>query len=361
MTPTTPPCLSRLRRTLAAVALLALQVATAPARADAPADGQLIAGVRRGLQPPHVAELVDVASGARRVLPLGHHTRGAPDMWSASRASAHVLLRADDVGDVDFFDSRTLAPLPGGFALEAMPGTHQPEFLSTPRLSPDGQFVLAWWQRNASHWAPALTIFDRQGRVMRQVLEPSEKNRGLAGAAAWLPNRPGRFVLVDDDGINVCQLGTERCLFAPSRLPNHQGVNGTQIAVSPDGEHLAIVLGQFWPDSSGERRSHSVLFASRLDGSELRQLTFPSKALQASGTDDSPTNIQWSPDGRWIAFNARGQNPYAAPRYYDSCDPIRVVGLQGPMQEVGAAYPPHGLLLAGGKPVTICSTMQWFD
>ena len=121
------------------------------------------------------------------------------------------------------------------------------------------------------------------------------------------------------------------------------------------------MLGQFWPDGSGQRRSHSVLFTSRLDGSELRQLTFPSKAFRESGADDSPTNIHWSPDRRWIAFNARGQNPYAAPRYHDSCGPIRVVGLQGPMQEVGAAYPLQGLLLAAGKPVTICSTMQWFD
>ena len=350
----------RWRSGAAAAALLSLQTVATSVHAQAPNGGQLIAGVRRDPQVPHVAELIDVASGARRVLPLGHRTRGAPDTWSASLASAHVLLRADDVGDVDFFDSRTLEPL-GGFSLESMPGVHRPEFLGTPRLSPDGRYVLAWWLRNVNRFEPELTVFDRQGRVLQEAVEPSEHNRGFTGAAAWTSTRPGRYVRLDDDGIYVCQLGTPRCLFAPWHLPSRLGVRGTQIAVSPDGLHLAMVLGQSWPDTSGEPRSHSVLFTSKLDGTDLRQLTMPSREMQASGTDDAPVNPQWSPDGRRIAFTPRGKNPYAAVWYYDSCSEIRVVDAHGGMQEVGAALPQHGLLMAGGKPVTICSTMEWVD
>lgn len=341
-------------------ALLSLTAASAPLRAQAQQDGWLLAGIRRTIPNPHIAELVDLRTGARRALPMGQSslaTHVNVDTWSASRASARTLLRTDDRGNADFFDSESLRPL-GSFSLKSLPGTHNPIFLGIPRLSPDGQYVLTYWIRNVRGYAPELTIFDRQGHELRQVSAASEGNGKRVEAIAWTP-RKGRYVYLDDDGLNVCQLDTPRCLVAPLHLPPGVGPGGASIDVSPDGQHLALVLGQFWRDSSGRNKSHSVLFAARFDGTDLHQLTAPSRALQESGTDYAPLNPRWSPDGRRIAFTPRGADPGLAFNFHEPCAETRVVDAQGDVQELGVAAPPQALLKAGGAPVTICSFMQW--
>ena len=350
----------RRRWKAAAAALLSLSAFTAPAPAQAQEEGWLLAGIRRTIPDPHIAELVDLRTGARRALPMGQSSLAQHinvDVWSASRASARTLLRTDDRGNADFFDSESLRPL-ASFSLTSLPGTRRPIFLGIPRLSADGQYMLTYWIRDVRSVAPELTIFDRQGRELRQVLAPSEGNGRRVEAIAWTP-RKGRFVFLDEQGINVCQLDTPRCLTAPLRLPPGVGMGGASIDVSPDGQHLALVLGQFWRDSSGHNKSHSVLFAANLDGTSLHQLTAPSKALQESGTDYAPLNPRWSPDGRQIAFTPRGADPGLAFNFHQPCAETRVVDAQGGVQELGVAAPPQTLLKAGGAPVTICSFMQW--
>lgn len=365
MTIMTTRCLSRLPQRpwrAAAAASLCLAALAAAGPAQAQQDGQLLAGVRRTIRDPHIAELVDLRSGARRALPMSNSSlarRLDVDTWSASRTSAHTLLRTDDTGQADLFDSVSLRPL-SSFSLKSIPGTHEPRFLGIPRLSPDGRYVLTYWIRNANNYAPELAVFDGQGHVVRQVAAASERNRALTQAIAWTPKK-GRYVYLDEDGINVCQLDTPRCLAAPLRLPPDMGMGNVQVDVSPDGQHLALVLGRQWPDSNGQRVAHSALFAANLDGTGLRQLTAPSRALQQSGTDYAPLNPQWSPDGRWIAYTPRGTNPIGAVGFHNACAETRVVSAQAGVQELGAAAPPQALLKAGGAPVSICSFMQWID
>lgn len=347
------------RRTLA-LALLSLHAFFAAAPARAQEDGWLLAGVRRTIRDPHIAELVDLRSGTRRALPMSPSSLALHvnvDTWSASRASARTLLRTDDRGNADFFDSESLRPL-ASFSLTSLPGTRRPIFLGIPRVSPDGQYVLTYWMRDTRDYAPELAIFDRQGRELRQVSGPSDDNGKRVEAIAWTPKK-GRFVFLDQQGINVCQLDTPRCLTAPLRLPPGVGTKGASIDVSPDGLHLALVLGQFWRDSSGHNYSHSALFAASLDGTGLHQLTAPSKALQDRGTDYAPLNPRWSPDGHRIAFTPRGADPGLAFNFHQPCADTRVVDAQGGIQELGVAAPPQSLLKAGGAPVTICSFMQW--
>ena len=349
----------RMRRDAGAAASLALTLAIAtPAKAQQ--DGWLLAGIRRTIREPHIAELVDLRTGARRALPMGQSSLAEHvdvDVWSASRASARTLLRTDNRGNADFFDSESLRPL-GSFSLASLPRTRRPIFVGTPRLSPDGQYVLTYWMRDVRAVAPELTVFDRQGHELRQVRGPADGNNQRVESFAWTP-RKGRFVFLDDDGINICQLDTPRCLTAPLRLPPGVGPKGASLDVSPDGQHLALVLGQFWRDSSGRNHGHSVLFAARLDGTGLHQLTTPSKELQDSGTDIAPLNPRWSPDGRRIAFTPRWADPSLAWNYHKPCAEVRVVDADGTAQELGAAQPPQTFLKAGGAPVTICSFMEW--
>ncbi len=340
--------------------LLSLLALLAAAPVQAQESGWLLGGIRRTIRDPHIAELIDLRTGARRALPMGSSSLSQHvdvDTWSASRTSARTLLRTDDRGNADFFDSETLRPV-GSFSLASLPGTRRPIFLGTPRLSPDGQYVLTYWIRDARALTPELTIFDRQGREVRQVIEPSRDNSQQAGSIAWAPTK-GRFVFLDEQHINMCQLGTQRCLVAPLQLPPGTGARGAAIDVSPDGKHLALVLGQLRRNGTGGNASHSVLFAANLDGTGLHQLTKPSKDLQDSGTDFAPLHPRWSPDGRWIAFTPRSPSPYGALFYFEPCQKTRVVDAQGGVQELDITEPPGMLLKAAGKPFTLCSFMEW--
>ena len=98
------------------------------------------------------------------------------------------------------FDSTT------SFSLTSLPGTRRPIFLGIPRLSPDGQYVLTYWVRDTRAYAPELGVFDRQGRVVREVTGRSDDNGKRVDSIAWLPAKD-RFVYLDDVGINACQLG----------------------------------------------------------------------------------------------------------------------------------------------------------
>ncbi len=357
-----PRRLSRQRWKTACIALLWLPTLASPALAQSPPTGTLLVGIRRTIREPHDAELIDLRGGPRRALPLGRTNRArsaGSDTWSASAASAHTLLRVDDAGDADFLDRESLRPL-GSFSLKSLPGTHDPTFLGRPRLSPDGQYVLAYWLRDARRDEPELAVFDREGRVLQEVSPADARNRSLTQAIGWAP-RKGRYVHLGRDGIAVCQLGTPRCLVAPLHLPAGVGVGNVQLDVSPDGLHLALVLGQQWRTRSGSLASHSVLFTSNLDGSNLRALTMPSAALQASGTDYAPVNPRWSPDGRWIAFTPHGANPLAAAYFHDSCSETRVVPAGGEVQVLGAETAQGALLKSGGAPISGCSFLEWLD
>jgi hypothetical protein len=351
----------RRTRLSTAAASLMLAAVTAAGAAQAQQEGWLLAGIRRTIPNPHMAELIDLRSGARRALPMSPSSLSGGvnvDIWWSSQASARTLLRTDDRGNADVFDSDTLRLL-DSFSLASLPGTRRPIFLGTPRLSPDGQYVLAYWIRDVRSMNSELTIFDRKGRELRQVSSSPENDRNWVGAFAWAP-RKGRYVFLDDEGIHVCQLDSASCLTAPLRLPPGVGAHGALLDVSPDGRRLALMLAQFWPDSSGHRASHSVLFAANLDGTNLRQLTAPSKVLQDSATDIAPLNPRWSPDSRRIAFTPRGANLGLAFQFHQPCAAVRVVDAAGGVHELGvAAAPSQDVLKADGAPVTICSFMQW--
>ncbi len=357
----TPRCrpLFRRRNAVRAVLVLSLLAATC---AQAQQAGWLLVGVARRVGDPHDAEVVDLRTGARRPLPIGrtNSKRGTGfDNWSASRASAHTLLRTNNVGDVDFIDSESLRTV-ASFSLKSISNARAPAFWGTPRLSPDGRYVLAYWSRDVYRDKPELLVLDRSGRIVDEGSPLQYDSRRVTEAASWLPD--GRYVYLADDRIVVHQPGTSRNLSAPLRVPDGVHAGTAQLEASPDGHHLALLLGQIWPDSSGESRLHGVLFVSNLDGTNLHQVTKPSPSLQARGSNYSHVNPRWSPDGRWIAFTPRTVNPYGALRYFSPCVSTRMVSAEGGVEAVDdGQIADQRLLKANGSPVTSCSFIEWFD
>src|SRR4051794_10363274 len=107
---------------------------------------------------------------------------------------------------------------------------------------------------------------------------------------------------------------------------------------SPDGTHIAFSSYRTDPDPNGGPEIHDV-FTMRADGSDVRQIT------DSHGFNGKPS---WSPDGRWLLFDAdRGDYPAAQGIYIVPSDgsgpPRRITSLpSGSTWQEQARFSPDG-------------------
>jgi hypothetical protein len=200
---------------------------------------------------------------------------------------------------VDVFDPVTLRRT-GGFDPASLTGADQPAWYSTVQPSPDGRYLLAYLKLNYRDAEPALSVFDTEGR---RVLfgSPYEYDRFFSSSAlAWLPD--GRVVYLAGPFIVVAGLDGKHAALGQLPLPANVSARGAVIHPSPDGQQLLLELSTTLKTASGIEVAHTLLYVSRLDGSQFRALTALSDADRNSLLDFHHVRASWSPDGGAVAF-----------------------------------------------------------
>lgn len=281
----------------------------APAPAPGPGSAAFMQGVLLGSPFMHAqsydsAELA-LASGQLSGLPRSAWSsanRAEPDQWAVSAAtgSSADLVRQDWVGNIDFFDRKSLTRT-GGFSIGNLPNTNQPKFYSIAKPSPDGQHVLAYWKADYRDDRPVLAVFDRAGNVVQQGVSIDYDPSFYWNAFDWLPD--GRYLLLAGTTLAVGTVGNTTMTTIQVTPPAGVGTGGAEMSVSPDGTKIAWKLAINLPDQNGVQQGRGVLFISDLQAGTFRQLTTLSSRAQASDGEIAHSNAVWSPDGQYLAFS----------------------------------------------------------
>jgi Tol biopolymer transport system component len=312
----------------------------APAVLSAPATPSGTLLVYPGDARPTDAFLVHLSKGRREALPqskLSNAFSEKDDRWFANNSpnASAELVRVDGNGSVDIFERRSMRRV-GGFALNRLPGSNQPELYGPVKLSPDGRHLLAYWKKSYRKDKPDLVIFDRNGSIVESGSQFTYDRFAHRNAIDWLPD--GRYIYLAGDRIVLQAVGGSKLQIATLSLPPSVSTDGSGIAVSPDGRRMLLSLYASLKDKAGRAVEHGLLFVSDLAGADLRQLTMPSARIQADGIRMSHTNATWSPDGKWVAFAPRQSSAYGAPYFRNGCpfvtivstdaEPVRIDGLR---------------------------------
>jgi Tol biopolymer transport system component len=241
---------------------------------------------------------LNLAAGTARPLTTTHI--GVPQ-WSPD-GSAAVFTRSGRAGSSDLFWMNRDAS-------EVRPLTRDGKFNVEPLWSPDGTAIAFWSRRDA----PALIqrpfsttnftyiyVMKPDGSDVRRVIAPPEQPPPWYAATELLQGwtRDGRIVFTsqrDNTSDSVSALGLYRVLPDGSDLANLTGWAGLAVAgnvgvrsaaVSPDGTRIAF---EFWAGGQGD------LYVMNTDATGLKRLTNDTR---------SKSNIAWSADGRYLAFEA---------------------------------------------------------
>lgn len=272
------------------------------------------------------------------------------DYWYVGTSGRGDLVREDKNGKVSFHDRTSLAATAGGFDIARLAGTDQPALYGSTRLSPDGTYVLSYFKANYRSDQPALTVMDRQGAIIEAGSPLSYDRNEVRDAIDWLPD--GRYVYLAGARIVIARPGQGIVGQVPLALPAGASLANSSLRASPDGQRLLLTL-----QTSVNATDYGLLYTVNLDGSNLRQLTAPSARLQQSQLRSFHAGATWSPDGRWIAFAARGVNP-AAPGNFDPCAPVIVLSSEAATFAVDGISDPADKKLTlntgnGGKQVVV--------
>ena len=265
--------------------------------------------------------------------------RAEPDQWAVSSAKGSTadLVRQDWVGDIDFFDRKTLTRT-GGFSVGNLPNTNQPRFYSIAKPSPDGQHVLAYWKGDYRDDQPVLAVFDRAGNVIQQGVSIDYDASLYWNAFDWLPD--GRYVFLAGTTLAVGTVGSGSIATSPVIPPNGVGTGGAELSVSPDGTKIAWKLAINLPDQNGIQEGRGVLFISDVQAGTFRQLTTLSARAQASDGEIAHSNPVWSPDGQYLAFSiAYPQSGLAIP--ISECPAQLVLPVSSPVVAIDGLNDPE--------------------
>jgi hypothetical protein len=305
--------------------------------------------------------LVDVPSGKERVLPR------TPDavvgtgweLWSASYASAHTLVRASSGGAVDFFDSETLQFL-GGFNLRNLPGTDSPTIVSNDVfLSPDGKYVAAYWIPNFRQRKPEVVVFDRRGNIVQDGSPLDYDTASYQNALTWLPVGDA-YLHVAGNRLVLRQIGNDKFVSSPLQLPPGALQGGPTIASSPDGHRLAISLPVALRTGLGSANQYWLMFVVGLNGSGMHQLTRPSARILEHGWGAYHVSPSWSADGRTVFFVVGHTQAYGAPHYQNPCANVIAIPADGDVQAIdGEDDAPTLTVQSGNGPLRACRHVQW--
>lgn len=351
---------SRLAAAASLVALMSGPGVPIAAAMDAPRLGTMLVDMPMGRE--NEWQLVDMRTGAHRTLPRSdaNPLRGEGfDVWSASASSAHLLMRASSTGLVEFFDGLTLRPS-GGFALSSLPQTRRPKFFGNPRLSPDGRYILAYWKADIRQDDCELVVLDRHGRIVEHGSPLNYDTFNSREAIAWLPD--GRYIHTAGNRIVVRQIGNPKYLIAPLHLPPNVNTGNANLAVSPDGKHLAITLNVPLRNNAGVEIGYSLLFVGGLDGSGLHALTVPSQVSLDHAVSMAHGFPSWAPDGRWLVIAPKGPHAMGAMNYGNNCLPVLALPPDGTKLAVDGLRDPASMLVEPGKEVLrSCDYVQWLD
>jgi hypothetical protein len=306
--------------------------------------------------------IVDVPSGQEHLLPRTPVAVVGTgwELWSASRASAHTLVRANSVGAVDFFDSGTLQSL-GGFNLRDLPDTDTPRIVSDDVfLSPDGKYVAAYWIPQWRDRTPELVIFDRRGRIIHQGSPVDYDTSAYDNAFTWVPGVDGAYLHVAGDRLILRRIGDEKYGSMPFNLPAGALRGHPRIAAGPDGHRLALSLPVALPTGLGTMNQYWVMYVVGLDGQGMHLLTKPSARTLDRGWGEYALAPSWSADGRTVFFVVGHTQAYGAPYYSNPCANVIALPADGGVQAIdGEDDPPALTVRVGNGALRACRHAQW--
>lgn len=305
--------------------------------------------------------LVDVPSGKERLLPRTPDAVAGTgsELWSASHASAHTLVRASSGGAVDFFDSVTLQFL-GGFNLKALPNTDTPRIVSSNvYLSPDGKYVAAYWIPKYRQRTPEVVVFDRQGHIVQDGSPLDYDAASYQNALTWLPVGDA-YLHVAGDRLVLRRIGDDQYVSVPFPLPPGAMQGGPTIAASPDGHRLALSLPVALPTGLGATNTYWLLFVVGLNGTGMHQLTRPSALVLEHGWEAYHVSPSWSADGRTVFAVVGHSQAFGAPNYQNPCSNVLALPADGGVQFVdGERDPPALTVQTANGTLRACRHAQW--
>lgn len=233
----------------------------------------------------------DLTTAQRAVLPVS--PSGVDNERWSTGARAGTVLRLQSGGTLTRFDTTTLAQQGSPVAL---PGN-----TSTPQLSADGQYLLAFAGNT-------LTIYNAATGAVVEDVSNLDGYTVLGVPAAWLPD--GRYVYLAGKTLYATRPGspttdTITTLALPGPTP--ASVMNVDLAASPDGRRLALS----WLDGDTE---DTDLWVVNVDGTGLRALT---RSAQPDSLDYVHASPVWSPDSKWVAGVLYMSGTSASPVYPD--------------------------------------------
>ncbi len=236
--------------------------------------------------------------------------------------SVRTLDGKKDKSDRDVY----MAPVAGGEPLRL---TSSPKSESTPRFSPDGEWIAFLSSREGSHGqvfllsrrgGEAVKLTDYKASVSDLAWSPDSKRLALVvsdvdpdapatdddDADSSAPKKTAKPIVLKRlqfkrDGTGY--LNDQRShvhVFEVASKKSFQLTSGPfddeDPAWSPDGERIAFVSNRSLPDADASDNS-DVFVVSAREGDVPRGI------VTSKGDDASPV---WSPDGQWVAYVAGG-------------------------------------------------------
>jgi len=309
-------------------------------------------------------QVLDLASGRGTDLPRSERAR-LRDLretgWYVSR-STRELLREDGSEKVDIFSWPGLA-LKASFKLDSEHGASGRGELLRLRMSADGQRIAALEFVMGARHKNRVLVFNRQGQVL--LAGPYQEAEGDGGGFEWLPD--GRLLYFSKGQLKIHDLATGESRALPVQYPADVLSGHEDLAVSPDGQSLAITKVVRVRNSRGEARELPAIFRVGAGGGQAVLLAHPSQARLDDPLRLSLMDLSWSADGHWLSFLAElGHDRWGSGLGGGGCPNAYAVpaGAPGPVPIDGFAdkdrmlHQPDG---RGGRvPLRSCAMLRWF-
>lgn len=256
-----------------------------------------------------------------------------------------------------------------------------------PKYSPDGRYLLTFWQPGDDPNARRLIIADATtGQIVRNTSKLDNKIV-TASPAAWLPN--GNYLYLDGrdlyESSPTATVDTLRASLTglPDNSVSQNNIDlvseDVYLSVSPDGTRIAFN----WRQRRGTVDSDTALWTANVNGTGLRQLT---AAPDANSSLVYPYgSLAWSPDGQWIAgvlyMGPSAGTPVTLPAatFPDgsavtgttvACNYNPVFVLPASADRVAIGWPAYNANLSlkvrkadgtGGQWMATCGSVHWID